>query len=121
MREIDQARVHASSGGSQAFELRNPLRKSTIVVGALSLVMTVALGCGTGRKAQWDAPATGAGIATADPASAVAADAAAEAGWKERGDKAQLLRAIAAWETRVAANPGDGVTLARLEIGRAHV
>ncbi len=114
MREIDQGRVHASSSGRQVLGFRNSLHRSTIVVGSLGLVMAVALGCGTGRKAQWDAPATGAGIATADPASAVAADAAAEAGWKERGDKAQLLRAIAAWETRVAANPGDGVALARL-------
>ena len=78
----------------------------------MTTVSVLSAGCGTGRQAQWDAPVL-AGKVTA-PAAGDASGAAAEAAWAERGDKTALLRAIAAWEAQVAANPGDGATLARL-------
>jgi hypothetical protein len=79
--------------------------------GALG-VLFWAVGCGTGRKAQWAAT-------TVAPAAAVGPEAsAAESAWAQRGDRAALEKAIALWEAEVAGNPGHAGTWARL--ARAH-
>jgi tetratricopeptide (TPR) repeat protein len=73
------------------------------------------LGCGTGRKSQWEGPMTAAPAAAAAPAPATSGEpSAAEQAWQKRGDRAQLQAAIAIWEARVAERPDDGDALARL-------
>lgn len=72
-------------------------------------------GCGAGRTAQWETnkPAgSGAGAATAESPDALVS--AGDTAWANRGDKAQLEAAIAAWEKAVAASPDDAKTLTKL-------
>jgi tetratricopeptide (TPR) repeat protein len=93
------------------------MRGLSIIVGLFALATS---GCGTGRKAQWDAPATPAAGSSAGGGAAesggVVEDAAAagEAAWQQRGTRAGLEQTIARWEAVVAAQPGDGATWARL-------
>jgi tetratricopeptide (TPR) repeat protein len=72
--------------------------------------------CGTGRTAQWEQPAKPTAAPAAAPAAAAADDhqAAAEAAWQKRGDRASLEEAIKHWEAHVAAKPDDGPAWARL-------
>jgi hypothetical protein len=81
---------------------------SRTTIGLALLVAGLSGACGTGRTSQWSAPAV-----AAAPGATGAAEAA-EAAWADRANKDSLLRAIAGWEAMVAANPGDGVTLAKL-------
>jgi tetratricopeptide (TPR) repeat protein len=107
--------VQANSGKAGVCSGSLAGRSSAWLLMTMVGVAVVPAGCGTGRQAQWDAPMV-AGKATAPPAGAApdVSDAAAEAAWADRGQKASLLRAIAAWEAKVAANPGDGEALSRL-------
>ncbi|HXU83006.1 MAG TPA: TRAP transporter TatT component family protein [Polyangia bacterium] len=67
--------------------------------------------CGTGRTSQWD-------VKTPAPAAPAAAGespaAAAEAAWAQRGDRAQLEKAIAQWESALAQKPDDVAILGHL-------
>ena len=87
---------------------------------AAGLLLLVSSGCGTGRQAHWNSTSTtvrpGSTPAPAPAASTGQADdrAAAEAAWANRGDRAQLQKAIDHWEARLAERPDDGGTLARL-------
>jgi hypothetical protein len=93
-------------------------RLSRTTVGVLLVVAGLsASGCGTGRASQWDAPAAQAKQGIQATTTAAADATAAEADWNARADKTALLRAIAAWEAVVAANPSDGATWARLSRG----
>ena len=84
----------------------------------MSAVSAIALaGCGAGRKAQWETNAAKAGAKPADAGMAASggdAAAKAEEAWGNRGDKASLEAAIAAWEAASLANPNDAVVLAKL-------
>lgn len=87
--------------------------RSFVVISAIALS-----GCGAGRQAQWETgkPSAGAKQPAEAGMTAGGADAAAKAeeAWGNRGDKASLEAAIAAWETAAAANPNDAATLAKL-------
>jgi hypothetical protein len=79
----------------------------------------VVVGCGTGRKSQWEgattpsAPKPAAATPTQD-GFGVGSASPAEQAWQNRGDRAQLDAAISAWEARVAERPDDGNALSRL-------
>jgi hypothetical protein len=77
------------------------------------LVALVGTSCGTGRTSQWESKTPAAGAPAAAPGGGDAA--VAEAAWAERGDKARLEAAIAAWErVEAAAGGGDAATWAKL-------
>src|SRR5262245_50358608 len=84
-----------------------------VLLGLAALAL-VGAGCGTGRQAQWETrPPAAAGPAAPQPATGDAATA--EAAWMERGDRARLEAAIAAWERLSAASGGgDAATWAKL-------
>ena len=89
--------------------------KQGISFGLLVIGVTMAVACGTGRKSQWEPTATPAAVKTAPaPGASSGVEAQAEAAWANRGDRAQLERAISLWEARLAERPDDGDTLARL-------
>ena len=82
-------------------------------------LLFVLLGCGTGRKSQWEAPVNPGSPAVTAGAAAQAGpgtdhQAAAAAAWARRGDRAALDLAIVHWEAHVKERPDDGATLARL-------
>jgi tetratricopeptide (TPR) repeat protein len=79
------------------------------------IILLTLTACGTGRTSQWEAPTTPA------PAAATGATtpaAAAEEAWAKRGDRAELEKAIAAWEAALAQQPDDVAILGHLS--RAH-
>jgi hypothetical protein len=85
-----------------------------VAVGGATAALIAAAACGTGRQAQWESrPPAAAGTAAAAAAAGTATpsgagdDAAAEAAWAQRGDRAQLEAAIAAWERVAAASAGN--------------
>jgi tetratricopeptide (TPR) repeat protein len=93
------------------------MRHLRLHVPLLTLVWLV--GCGTGRKSQWESTPVAAAV-TASPAAAGDSQgakdhqAAAAAAWDRRGERAALDAAIAHWEAHLAGRPDDGETLARL-------
>lgn len=83
--------------------------KRFLIVAALGAVLSA---CGAGRKAQWEGPKPGAGSAAAESPDALVA--AGDTAWAERGDKAQLEAAIAAWEKATTLAPDDWKTHTKL-------
>jgi tetratricopeptide (TPR) repeat protein len=98
----------------------------TTKITAMGLSLALLAGCGASRQAAWDvkeptqqaqtvAPSGGSVAAPAgDPARAADSVKAGDDHWQKRADRAELEAAIASWEQAIAANAGDGVTLAKL-------
>lgn len=92
---------------------------AALLSAAAAFLSVSALGCGTGRKSQWETAstaATAASPAATPEQSNTGKDhrAAAAAAWERRGDRPALEQAIAHWEAHVAARPDDGNALAML-------
>lgn len=85
-----------------------------VIARRLTLVLLALAGCATTWDAKWSEPATS--PTAASPEQLQAAIAEGDALWKERGDKAKLIAAIAKWES--AAAQGDAELLTKL--ARAH-
>lgn len=81
------------------------------VAGIAVVLAATTVGCGAGRKEQFEVKPTGA-TATAESPDALVASG--DAAWANRGDKAQLEAAIEAWNKAVAINPADWKTHAKL-------
>lgn len=83
--------------------------KRVLILAALSAVIAA---CGAGRKSHWEGPKTGAGAAAAESPDALVASG--DTAFANRGDKAQLEAAIAAWEKAATMKPEDWKTQAKL-------
>lgn len=96
-------------------------RATTLV--RFSILLTtplVAAACGPGRQAAWEKESVEKQKApVSEEAVAAGQDlvAQAEAAWAERGDRAQLEKAIELWEKILETSPGDGEILTRLSRG----
>ncbi len=92
------------------------MRPSISTTLTLAIAVSFSAACGTaGRQAAWekDTPPP-AGTATSSASADSSAVATGDAAWAQRDDKAQVLAAIAAWESAVSANASDAATMIKL-------
>ncbi len=86
------------------------MRFVAVVIGVGALALS---GCGAGRKAAWETTGDAAKKTTVDASSFETLVQEGETAWANRGDRAELEKAIAAWEKAVAMKE-DPAALAKL-------